>query len=269
MRKTKMTKDLTVQEPGQLPGFLKDKVRESAGMGVSSRAEDNLIPLIYILQSNSPQVDERDPEYVEGAKPGDIWLRNSGLPAIKGEVGLVFQPCYFSIDWPEWKPNRAGFVGRHLTQPPEAVWTNTPTPQDPDRMSWVMPNGNTVQETRYHPGYVYLPGGRVMPFVIPLTSTGHTVSKNWMTLMNGKMDQGVVTASFMSKYRLKTKMKVNAFGKFFVFSISDEGWITTDEEYQRGFALHASFEAGEKGIEAPVDEGHSSSNAAASDSAAM
>lgn len=264
--------DLTVQEPGQLPAFLKDRLVEDAGKGVSTSADDNLVPLIYVLQAQSPQCNKRSPEYVEGAENGSLWLRSSGLPAVPGEEGIKFQPCFFSKDWVEWKPNRGGFVTRHADRPPVAELKKTPTPQDPDKESWVMPNGNVVVETRYHIGNVYLPDGKIMPYVIPFSSSGHTVSKGWMFLMNNKTMPGAKSAapSFACFYRLTTRETTNAKGTWMKINVADEGWVQTADDYERGFALHQAFSTGEKDIDAPEDLGaDQGSSSAASDRAAM
>ena len=64
-----------------------------AGRGVSSSADDNIVPIIYLLQANSPATKKSNPNYVEGAVAGDIWKRNSiHKHLVKGEEGLIFQP---------------------------------------------------------------------------------------------------------------------------------------------------------------------------------
>lgn len=244
-----------------LPAFLRDRIAEDAGKGISTKAEDNTIPLIYVLQSNSPQVNKRGPDYIEGAEAGYIWLRNLGIPPINGEEGMIFQPCSFQKDWVEWKPNRAGFADRHLNRPAEAVEKNI-DPQHPKRLSWVLPNGNVVQETRYHIGYVHLPDGKKIPFVIPMASTGHTTSKEWMLRMSIKSMPGVEGAapSWSCLYRLTTRFTSNEYGEWFAWHIEDAGWVSTDDDYLRGKALYDSIQAGEKAVETPEPEVNRESN---------
>lgn len=254
MSKTEEKNEMVVTPTGNVPSFLQNKVVEDVGKGLSGAADDNLVPMVYTLQSNSPQVKPRDPDYIEGAKTGDIWLRNSGLPPIAGEEGMVFQPCYFSKDWVEWKPNRGGFVGRHLDRPADAEEKHI-DPQNPDRKAWVRKNGNIVVETRYHVGRVYYMGMK-MPYVIPMSGTGHTVSKAWMTRMNNKSMPGVTGAApaWACLYRLKTKPTSNAYGDWMKFDIIDEGWVQSLEDYEAGASLNAAFAAGERGMETPQEE---------------
>ena len=72
-----------------LPAALAAMMEKDAGKGVSTAQEDNLVPLIYVLQTNSPQVNKRDERYIEGAEPGDLWLRNAPQPIVKGAEGVA------------------------------------------------------------------------------------------------------------------------------------------------------------------------------------
>src|SRR3972149_2403505 len=68
-------------------------MKADAGQGISTAPEDNLVPLIYVLQATSPAVKKGDPSRIDGAEAGDFWLRNSSEPIVRGEDGLLFQPC--------------------------------------------------------------------------------------------------------------------------------------------------------------------------------
>src|SRR4051812_21319875 len=99
----------------ELDPALKELYKKDAGRGVSTAMEDNVVPLIYILQALSPQVQKKKEEYVEGAEPGYIWFR--GTKKVVGEEGIAVVPCYYSKVWIEWMPNRGGFVARHDERP--------------------------------------------------------------------------------------------------------------------------------------------------------
>jgi len=247
------TKTLAVVN-NSVPSFLQERISADAGKGVSNLAEDNLVPLIYVLQAQSPQCNKRSPEYVQDAEAGSIWLRNSGLAAVNGEEGVIFQPCYFSKDWVEWVPRTAGggYVGRHDDRPSEAV--EKPDPQNPNKTNWTLPNGNTVVETRYHVGYVIQEDGSAFPYVIPMSSSGHTVSRGWMFLMNGKQMGGARAPSWACLYRLKTKERTNAAGTWFTWDVTDAGWVQTEAEYNRGADLNEAFASGSKKMDAETAE---------------
>lgn len=244
-----------VAESAALPAFMAEKAKADAGKGASQEQDDNLVPLIYVLQALSPQVQERNPEYISGAKPGDIWLRNAPDPIVNGEEGFLFQPCFFQKDWVEWKPNRGGYAGRHDKRPDDAE--EKPNPQDNQQMIWVRKNGNIVQETRYHIGYVINEKtNAAMPFVIPFKGSGHTVSRQLMFSINSKTIPGVEgpAPAWACYYRLRTKFKVNAKGEFFVLDPSDAGWVQTEAEYKRGQTLYEGFAAGAHKIDTPQED---------------
>lgn len=211
---------------------------EDKGKGLSTAPEDNQIPLVYILQSGSPQINARKPEYLEGASSGMFWLRNNVNPLVKGEVGMIFQHCVFKKSWGEWVPRDAGggFAGRHERLPADAVvkegW------EDMTFKRHCRPNGNDLVETHEHIGYVFLEDGRAMPYVLPMTSTLIPVSKSWMTTMN-TMDKPV----FRYKWLLRTRERNNKKGTWFTLSVNLAG-ETTDDEYMRGRALHEAFTKG-------------------------
>lgn len=243
-----------------VPAFMKGRMERDAGKGVSTAQEDNLVPLIYILQAQSPQVNKRNAAYIEGAEASDIWLRNAPDPIVRGDTGFLFQPCFFNKDWIEWVPRDSGggFVARHLELPQDAK--KIEDPKNPNRVKYIRPNQNEVVETRHHVGYVITENGP-LPYVISLSGSGHTVSRQWMFMMNGAQIDGQKAPSFAKLYRLKSKERSNAAGTWFAFDVKDEGWVETDTDYQRGLELHDAFVKGEKRAEAPVAAGGDNTDA--------
>lgn len=224
------------------PDYLRTK---GPARGVSTAQEDNLIPLIYVLQAQSPQVLKKNQAYIQGAEAGDIWLRNASEPIIKGETGMEFQPCFFSKDWVEWIPrdDGGGYVGRHATLPEDAK--RIEDKKNPKKVRFTSPRGTEYVETRYHVGNV-IRGNKLIPFVIPLSSTGHNFSKQWMFMMNGHDGAD----SFARKYRLFTKGLSNQQGDWFGWDVEDLGWVD-ERTYKAGEALFTAFAQGAKTMEAP------------------
>jgi hypothetical protein len=243
------------------PAALLAKMEAHADAGTSKAASDNLVPLVYILQKQSPQVEKRDPRYVESAEPGDVWLRNAPAPIIKGSDGMEFQPCYFAIDWIEWVPRDrgGGFVARHPSDPehPEKCPVEDAVlqrdHQNPSRIKYVRPNNNEVIQTRNHVGFV-LNNGMALPFVIPMQSTGHTISRQWMFDMNSRvMANGRSYPSWAHIYRLRTRPRTNAMGTWFTWDVEWDGWA--DElQFDRGTVLHEAFATGAQVPEVPEAE---------------
>lgn len=249
-RETK-TKELTTTNSVPAPTFMKARMDKDVGKGVSTAQEDNLVPLIYVLQAQSPQVNKRNPNYIEGAEASDIWLRNSPDPIVKGDEGIIFQPCFFNKDWIEWvsRDSGGGFVGRHLELPQDAK--KIEDPKNPNRVKYVRPNGNEIVETRHHVGFAITKNGP-LPYVISFSGSGHTVSRQWMFMMNGAQIDGQKAPSFAKLYKLTTKERSNTLGTWFSLDVKDHGWVSTEAEYTRGLELHDAFVKGEKKAEAPV-----------------
>jgi hypothetical protein len=250
-----------------VPAGIAELAKTRAGQGVSKAAQDNLVPLIYVLQGLSPQTDRRKPEYIEGAEAGAFWLRNSSVPIISGETGFVFQPCWYQKGWLEWLPRDegggggGGFAGRweNIEKGSEDV------PECPDarfeadertgQKSWTRPNGNDLILVREHAGFVIHPDRPPEPFIVPFTSTGHTASRKWMSKIKGKLlpDGSDAYPAYCFLYRLKTVYRKNSFGEWYMIDVDDVGPIESDVDFHRGAALFDAFNKGEKVAEAPQE----------------
>ena len=237
---------------------LEDLLEQHAGVGTSQRAEDNLVPMIGVLQAQSPAADRRNQAYVPGAEPGAFRLKNSPVPVVPGDgEGLKFIPAHFAVYWVEWTPREkgGGFVRRHDSLPKEARKV-----EDERGVRFQLPSGNEVQETRYHTGLALLPGRGPMPFVIPFKGSGHTTSRTWQTLMNGvRTKSGRVAPSFARVYRLSTKQRTNPKGTWFAVEVQEildsEGnpLVPTLEQVQMAAALATQISAGEKQLDVEED----------------
>lgn len=285
---TKPQENLPATSPGkgQVSAEMMEAMQGDAGAGVSTDQADNLVPLIYVLDAKSPQVDENDAKYIRGAKPGSIWLRNYSTPIVEGSAGVLFQPCWFYKDWVEWRlrTQGGGFVKAHewnddlddgtedAGRPKEAK--KGPHPENPKKEIWFMANGNEVKCTRHHVGFVLFPEGQFAPFAISLSSTGHTTSKNWMfTMMNNRLPNGQPEPSYARGYRLRTKQRSNAQGKWYVLEHMDEGYVAAGvwgmDQYRRGKLLHEAFKAGTAKVEAQVQDNDAAGGGASSDDGKM
>ncbi len=238
-----------VVKKANLPSTVLDAAKMHAGKGISDRAEDNIVPLIYLLQALSPPAQKGHERYIKGAEAGDIWLRN--LPPesciVKAEDGLVFQPCHLLVCWIEWLPKRGGFVARHASRPREAELTEVKGDDGSPRKVWLMPNKNIVGESREYAGFAYVDGRDPMPYVIPLSGSGHTVGRQWMTTMREeRLPDGSRAPIFMNLWRLTPKLRTKNNNSWYMYEVSKEGSVQTAEEVLRGAALHDAFAAGTK-----------------------
>jgi len=232
----------------------------AGGKGLSTEASDNLVPLITVLQPLSPQVLKKNESYIEGAEPGQIWLKNSEDPFYDS---ITFQPCFFEKYWMEWIPRTkgGGLVGRYDYDEMSETKGRPETaelfkdPERPRAIRWRMPSGNDLVETRSYSGWVIMENGNALPYSIPLASTGHTVGKDLMfRLNNRRLDNGEKPNMWSNKVTFRTKMRSNNAGEWYVLEIVNIAWITDEEQYNAGATLAAAFESGEKKAEMPVDD---------------
>lgn len=251
------------------PEFLGSYAEQDAGIGVSKAAEDNLVPTMYLLQALNPQVDRRNSAYVEGAEAGDIWFRNAppGLELLRGEVGTILQPCYFYQDVVEREPTKDGkgvFVRRWGVRRAKEVTGAKPGHDretgEADPNAWFTADGqHDLVEYRNHVVLLHA-GGRLLPYLMPLKSTGHTFSRGWMSKYNDKLIQsgpkkGEPYPSFACLYRITTEQQERNGNRWFNFKAQDHDWCSEDL-YLAGRRLSEQFKTGEKKGEEPVDEGN-------------
>lgn len=250
----------------ELSTELLGELAEDAGAGTSQNADDNIVPFIVLLQDMSPEQKKRDPEYVQGAEPG-MFLNKAtkklyaGSAAQAEETGLpqlMFQSCAFDRAVIEWIPRNdgGGFVARHeLRNTPEETMKvlnarQVTHPEDPSKKIWRTEDGkNDLIDTRYHYGNVLEEDGTLSAAVLGFASTGHTASREWMTMMNnfkipvnGKL---VPAPSWSKKYVVGSKPKQNKKGDFFVVNVEDGGIIADKLVRDQGKALHEAFKKGD------------------------
>lgn len=240
----------TLPSSNVAPDYLTDFIAENEGQGVSTAQEDNLVPLIYVLQGLSPQVNKRTEAYIEDAEPGDLWLRNAPSPIVKGDAGLLFQPVYFFKNVNEWIPrdDGGGFVGSHTEMPADA--REVKDTENSRRITYLSPRNTEYIETRNYAGYAITPAGR-FPYLLPFSSTGHSTARMWMQLINQKVSRdGKRAPIFACIYKLTTRMRKNKDGEWFVIEVADAGFASRDDA-MAGKTLAAAFSTGEKKAAAP------------------
>jgi hypothetical protein len=181
------------------------------------------IPFISVIQSLSPQINKKKPEYIAGAEVG--MFANSVTKELYGNtlrvIVLSFQHIYT-----EWKPNRGGFVGRH-------------TVEEADRLAfdksvfgkWKTAEGNTLSED-----YVYfvLVAGKESegPCVMSFSSTNIGECKKWNRMMTSTMTpDGRKALPHWSIWEVSTVERSNDKGSWYTIQSKHADWITA-EQYQ-------------------------------------
>jgi hypothetical protein len=234
---------------------------QDSGAGVSTDHADNLVPMVYLLQALSPQVNKRKTDvYIDGAEPGMFWLRSCAEPLADGETGFLFQPCWFYKDVVEWVPrdDGGGLVSRYDEMPEDAIREED---EKTKKVKFTSPRGTEYVDTRYHCGFVIHPTYGAMPYVISLSSTGHTASKEFMFKMNQQqLPNGVKAPSYANVYRVTSRERTRNELSWFTWNfdiaypvVRDMATPKPDEvaAYRRGKALFTAFSTGMKVAEAP------------------
>lgn len=248
---------------------LADKMASKGRAGVSSAMDDNVVPLIYILQYQSPQVLKKNEKYVQGAEAGMAWFRGTHKVVDTENEGMLVQPCFFSRCWIEWMPDRGGFVERHAERPDDAVLRTDP--KNPKKKYWERPNGNTVVDTREHVVLVHGVFDHPTPFVIPMSGSQHSASKNWTTLMNRTfLPDGRECPSYACIYRMKTVAKSNDAGDWYMWEIGyPDGeaptYVENETHFDMADNIFKSFTSGAMragDLDSDNDEAVAGSNAA-------
>lgn len=196
---------------------------EDAGRGYEGQTQaDVTLPFLAVLQSNSPQVTDR-----EDCKPGML-INTVTEEVVDGlKTGVLFVPALTEHCYVEWKPRNkgGGFVGKHLPESPVVVKART---ESKEFGKYTTPAGNDLAETFYIYGVLLEkdnPKEVGMPIVIGFTSTKIAVYKKWNTkikMFTIQLPDGRKQAPplFAHQVRLTTFKDNNPKGDFFNFVLA-------------------------------------------------
>lgn len=214
-----MGKDVKQKEETALA--LGNSFEDMADGGFESADKDAYaIPFLQILQKMSPQVDEAEESYVEGARPGMFFNTVTEDLYDGTRDGVLVIPCHYERVFLEWIPRNdgGGLVAEH--QPEDGVKLMQETTRDEYNRD-ILPNGHELQDTRVHYVLLLHEDGGYEPAVISLSRTGIKPSKKWMSLMQGiklpRKEGGVFTPPMFSHvYRLRAQIRSNDQGTWYV-----------------------------------------------------
>jgi len=164
---------------------------------------DISIPYLYVLQANSPQVNEDSEKYIDGAKSGMFYLtvmdeifdgRNEGIE-------LIF--CYYDKNINEWVPRDDG-GGLVAVHPADSDIIQQARPDDKGRP--VLPNGHQLVETANH--YCLIKSGdRWIQCLFPMKSTALKTSRKLNSVVSTTMIPGTDKRAprYLYRYNFKTQ----------------------------------------------------------------
>ncbi len=241
---------VATKKPTALSDDLLDEVA-GQGLGYSEKAEDSLIPILGILQDNSGEVKKKHERHMDGAEPGMLIVRSlAKLFVAEGDKAISFQPCAFGHMWIEWsgEPGEGAVVNQYDFDDgvPSEAEQQALDPQNPERLTWVMPTGNRLVETRYHYGHILLEDD-ILPVVIPFAGTNHTVSRAWTAQMKQFRVPGrsQKLPSFFRHYALETMFTQRGNQSWYKFKVTDNGMLEDESIIRAGLEFLKSVQAGD------------------------
>ena len=200
---------------------------EDSGFGEMG-SEDMAIPFVAILQKGSPQVEEDNPKYVQGAKAGSL-INTVTQELYDGKgTGIRFIPVHREHKFLEWIPRDSG-GGLAGTYDPESDYVVKAKQGAPKFGKIELDNGNDLVETFSVYGLVVSEdGSEHTPVLISFGSTQIKHYKRWMTqarsvTVRDPQGRRVTPPLYAHVYRLGTVLEQNTKGTWYGWKIRFDG----------------------------------------------
>lgn len=221
-----------------LPAALLSGMEEDYASGLTQKfdTDDLIIPRINILQDLSPQLKERKPEYVPGAKPGLI--HNSVNNAL--DQAIMFVPAQYHTAWVAWKPRPDGGLVNNNVDPKLLTEENGFHEDGIDRYVGHMrprQGGDAVKvEVIKTPEWVGIARGAdgwTMPVAISFPATKSSAARLINTAINltevelpgGKI---ITPAPFYHTFILSTAIDSSGDNEWWAWNVKHDGYAGTD-----------------------------------------
>jgi hypothetical protein len=239
----------------QVSGLLAEQLGELDVTGFENvTADDVSMPILRILQSNSPQVDKKQPDkFLKHVAEGELF--NSVTQ--ESYESLTIIPFGFTKGYIEYVPREAGggFVAKHNAGAP-AVSSAQKVGN-----KLITTNGNELVETAEHFVIAVPESGSPFVALLPLSSTQIATSRKWITDMQNKTvatkDGPKRLPMFYQKYTLSTRVQNNAKGSWYGLNIEFDGLIPDEllpmaKDAAEQFEQTAAKSSGAYAKDAPV-----------------
>lgn len=194
-----------------------------AGEGLEKvRVKDLLIPRLALLQALSPQLNAQKPQFMKGAKNGDIC--DIAMEEIF-EPPLSVLPVHYITQWLEWGPNRSGLVAIHATDAALADCSQN------DLKQWVNKKGNLVVETAQF--YCLNLSAAMRRCFIPMAVTQLGSARKWVTqatnlkLLREDGKSKYTPPFFVRSYSLSATPTSNQKGSWFIWKVEGGEFLSS------------------------------------------
>ncbi len=266
---TKQDKDLPaiVVDDAMLARLEEDELLGSEEM----TQEDIALPFLVILQPLSPQVQEGEAKYIEGAKAGMLYNTvTQELFDVRDGVGQpidvvvsLFRPTFI-----EWVPRTSGggFVAQYTRA--EGTRLSKECSMDAINRPTIRPNGNQLIDTNEYFLLQLKPDGEHIPAMIAMSSASMTPSKKWnariklFTSLLELPDKSKVRKKIPQVYQiwpLSTFLDSNDKGTWWNWKVGDGRTYIQDPElkeslYVEARQFHDAITAGDVKIDHSQEE---------------
>lgn len=216
---------------GQVPEFLQ---QYGAVGNESVGVEDIVIPRLGLIQQLSPEVDDSDPKFIEGAKPGDFF-NSLTRELYQSPVSVVFVDRKKEFTVFKKRSAGGGFRGSFLSEA-EAKATIAAGDEPADQME--------IVETATNFGLILDEVGHVRSeIVIPMTSTKLKVDRqiNSMIRLRG-------AARFASVFYLESTKEKNDKGTFYNIKATIGPWVSQNIA-EAGKRMYDAIHSGDRKID--------------------
>jgi hypothetical protein len=195
--------------------------------GLSNDPGDMMPPRLCIAQTNSPQVDRRDPVFIEGLQPGGLFISSTGM-CFDGETGVPAISCGQVPCVVQWGAERSGFIARHATMPSDARQERV----EGRRRPVVVNAAGDIYEEQREIYLVINAGQEWLPCVYSAKSTGHTMARKWQTDLHMRCKHnGSPLPAYAHIYQLTTVGTRNPLGAWFLLRPGYVGLVADDPVY--------------------------------------
>ena len=205
--------------------FEQDQAGGMDGMGQG----DFAMPFLRVLGQLSPEVNERDAKYVEGAKAGMIF-NTVTKQAYDGVEGVNVIPCGYKREYVEWSDRGEGTSAPVAIHSVESgiIKEATRGADYKDRL----PNGNYLENTASY----FVLTEDMQQALITMKSTQLKVSRSWNSMMNSIKLQGkngmFTPAAYSHVYNLSTVQQSNDKGTWFGWNVQKIGPVQDKNLYE-------------------------------------
>lgn len=197
---------------------------EDAGSGWENTSQDDFtIPFLAVLQALSPQLNENDGAYIDGAKVGML-LNTASNELYSGKEGVEFVPCmtqHLFVEWKNRQTDGGGFIAVHDCDS-QVVAEAKAASKSFGKYTVPVEEGtpHDLVETFYLYGLIVKGDEVVTPCMISFSSTKIKAYKSALTPLRQVKGRPPL---FAFRLRITTVSEKNAKGSFYNFKLAPAG----------------------------------------------